>query len=133
MWSSFLQWFCFLIQLFAELYKLLFHLLLATPLIFFLLLYLFFELLHCRSISLLHILISCQHISSWISVALCQYLSGHWLFSAVCFSVPCLLFSIHVSLVLISFDNCSSLKRGSFLMGDSGTVPGQQEIPLIPL
>ena len=38
--------------------------------------------------------------------------SGHWLFSAVCFSVPCLLFSIHVSLVLISFDNCSSLNEG---------------------
>ena len=45
--------FVFSFNFFFELCKLLFHLLLAAPLIFFLLLYLFFELLCCRSISLL--------------------------------------------------------------------------------
>lgn len=107
---------CFFIPLFFELYKILFHLLLAAPLIFFLLLYLCFELLFCNSALILqkYLLITFFDVMSTylIMVFSCSVAVSFWSLVFVrCFSVPFLLFSVHISLVLITFDNCSSLNE----------------------
>lgn len=62
--------------------------------------------------------------------------------SAICFSVPFFLFPffyVPINLVLITFNNCSFLSNRvplgpaiyRFSWEKPGTVPGQQEIPLV--